>query len=1774
MLALFIVFFFPIFCYSSEDFHESYDLADFHGMPSAIVGGHVNVITGDFIDYEVDCVLPGPQPFILDRVYSSSQLLGGTLKTGWSINYNHSAMYYREGHTKNIKNYFVVADGLGTMLKYRGLHKDKCLDGGYRIEEKSWEKGLTNISGEGISGKSNLSNNECWIDPRNANIRMGNGDVLYFQGATEKVLAAFGKELKDEGSTAFFLPEKKVKLNRITEFYHHQHDSLLSQVRFQGSSNKELGYYQFSFHDSCLGVETSGSSDFYMKFKLMKHINQKCYFLHEVERPFAPCVHYDYEDYGIKSKSGSKEKIARRIYQKSYPEHRYTRVKYHPKGQVKRLLKPIGETDEPLEEYKFKYHAHEKHGYLYGSTDVFDAYDAKKTYNYDKSRLLSIETFRGQGNLYIPHRIENFHWGNGNNGYKEGHYIGKTVEDLGHNTYSGAFLEYDSFGNVTKESTFGNLSGLAPETFLALGFYLPYFVENYAKEMVYTQDQKNLLIEEKDFRKKKNLRYWEGTNLVAAEYLSDHQTICKRSFFFYNDDGFMTKQIVDDGSNEDVNDLTNVQERLITEYKARTSYPYGLAEQEVCKAYDRSSGTEKQLKRIKKKHSIEGWVLQEDLFDEDDKYISSKEYRYNSFGKVIYEKDPCGAVIERAYDKNNNLIEEKGPLPGFCKLFSYDYSNRLIKEEEILEGLHLTKTYRYNKKSERIEETDFAGNVTKYFYDELGREIGAETPAIFTEGGFVTLKTSTEYNLLNHPIVKIDSLGNKTKTLFTIRGKPYSTEYPDGTFEKTYYDLDGVVKKSIDKLGNTTEITVDYQGRPLLVKVFSSSGELLKESSSKYSAFHLIEETDALGCKTKYEYDFAGRLIRKTRGSSLEEYAYDSLSRLSKITSWTSENDAIIIQKHYDNMNRVIEETTSSFSGNLQSQVRYEYNALNNVTKEIRKIDEKGDAITCMLYNARGDLIETINPDGTSTKIFYEYQVIDARGERGTRITTIDPKGILTIIDKNALGFEKRGEKKNLLGETIELWDILYTVKGEKSKRIDVAYSEGKQIRHTITEWKWDSLGRLQELTEGFSSPDSKTTSISYNNLSQKESITKPSGRKIFYSYDTLGRVSRWHASDNSFNYSYSYDAMDNPIQIDDLLYNTSTKKEYDSEGRLIEEQQSNGHTVCMHYDRIGRVQRLIYPDKSSISYEYDGSLLKTIRRFSNQEIYYFEALEYDLMGRLKKAILPLKAGFIEMSYDIMGRTRKIDSPHWRELVDEYDAVGNLLSRTIQDHFGNLQESFSYDDLNQLIEEKGAASHTYLFDSLSNRLKEDDAETTINTLNQTLQRKECAYHYDADGNLIHLEKPNKSFHFAYDAAGRMTSCTSGSTQISYRYDETNRRQLKCINGSETKMIYHGECELGTLEERRILSTLGLGAEIGDAIAIEKGNTILVSIHDHNGNLICLIDGITGKPAYTARYSAFGTKMQSEGAEPSWGFSSKRLDPETGLIFFGQRYYDPESGRFVTKDPLGDNHNLYAYVSNNPLTHIDLFGLFDMPMMISSTSLNVFENAGEGSYSRLCGIGQAGLDFGLNTLHSFETGCAHLGFEMHEFGFEEKMNFLGGIQFSQNKRMNALESNFTGIMGIDPSDELFQFYRSATTFVLEGGTACYGVYGAAKGLMSIGRLARAPASIEMLLSGGAESVFSGIKLNRSAGGHVTRFTEHGLQRAIQRGVTDKAIFDALNSPLKIKEIRTDHLGRPSQRFIGMDAEVVINPSTKQIISVNPTSTNKANKLIREVEKQCK
>jgi len=128
---------------------------------------------------------------------------------------------------------------------------------------------------------------------------------------------------------------------------------------------------------------------------------------------------------------------------------------------------------------------------------------------------------------------------------------------------------------------------------------------------------------------------------------------------------------------------------------------------------------------------------------------------------------------------------------------------------------------------------------------------------------------------------------------------------------------------------------------------------------------------------------------------------------------------------------------------------------------------------------------------------------------------------------------------------------------------------------------------------------------------------------------------------------------------------------------------------------------------------------------------------------------------------------------------------------------------------------------------------------------------------------------------------------------------------------------------------------GLGREVGASVAIDVRTnaaapwSVYVPLHDHRGNVVLLLNRAAGTVAEYNRYTAFG-EIQTFGGPTGnpWLFSSKRFDSETGLSYFGRRYYDPLTGRFISADPLGfiDGPNRYLYTQANPLTGIDPDGL--------------------------------------------------------------------------------------------------------------------------------------------------------------------------------------------------------------------------------------------------------
>ena len=111
--------------------------------------------------------------------------------------------------------------------------------------------------------------------------------------------------------------------------------------------------------------------------------------------------------------------------------------------------------------------------------------------------------------------------------------------------------------------------------------------------------------------------------------------------------------------------------------------------------------------------------------------------------------------------------------------------------------------------------------------------------------------------------------------------------------------------------------------------------------------------------------------------------------------------------------------------------------------------------------------------------------------------------------------------------------------------------------------------------------------------------------------------------------------------------------------------------------------------------------------------------------------------------------------------------------------------------------------------------------------------------------------------------------------------------------------------------------------------MQRGGRTYRLITDQLGSIRVVIDSETGEIAQRIDYDPYGrvTADTNPGFQP-FGYASGLYDPDTGLLRFGARDYDPDTGRWTAKDPIdfaGGDTNLYAYVTGDPINHIDPTG---------------------------------------------------------------------------------------------------------------------------------------------------------------------------------------------------------------------------------------------------------
>jgi RHS repeat-associated protein len=207
--------------------------------------------------------------------------------------------------------------------------------------------------------------------------------------------------------------------------------------------------------------------------------------------------------------------------------------------------------------------------------------------------------------------------------------------------------------------------------------------------------------------------------------------------------------------------------------------------------------------------------------------------------------------------------------------------------------------------------------------------------------------------------------------------------------------------------------------------------------------------------------------------------------------------------------------------------------------------------------------------------------------------------------------------------------------------------------------------------------------------------------------------------------------------------------------------------------------------------------------------------------------------------------------------------------------------------------------------------------------------------------------------YAYDSLNRLTSI-SGAVTASYRYNGDGLRVGKTF-GTPSPSYVRGPTGSGwPLSGGTSAYVWGQG--LISSIAGSGNGMTTYALKNALQNPILQL-ARSGSLTAAVTFDAFGNPTSQSGTPSAVGFTGGIMDSETGFFSLKARYYDPSSGRFITRDPLPGSstdpatQNGFVYAKDNPTRYIDPFGKDDVPV----------DTVDQGNQS-----GQSGCDSGCDT----------------------------------------------------------------------------------------------------------------------------------------------------------------------------------------------------------------
>jgi len=221
-----------------------------------------------------------------------------------------------------------------------------------------------------------------------------------------------------------------------------------------------------------------------------------------------------------------------------------------------------------------------------------------------------------------------------------------------------------------------------------------------------------------------------------------------------------------------------------------------------------------------------------------------------------------------------------------------------------------------------------------------------------------------------------------------------------------------------------------------------------------------------------------------------------------------------------------------------------------------------------------------------------------------------------------------------------------------------------------------------------------------------------------------------------------------------------------------------------------------------------------------------------------------------------------------------------------------------------------------------------------------LTRAKSTYTWDAENRLVSASNLTTAVvcNFVYDHQSRRISKTVLNSSLitqhsSFIYDGWNLIYEQTSTNTSSFIPHTSSLYLWGLDLSGTLQGAGgVGGLLSQTVIKPSSVKRYFPLADANGNCVSFIDEAGNVQVYYT-YDAFGNTVSQTGNMADdfrFRFSSKYLDDETGLYYYGYRYYAPAPGRWVCRDPVEEAGGLllYCFVSNRTLNNIDYLGMWD------------------------------------------------------------------------------------------------------------------------------------------------------------------------------------------------------------------------------------------------------